>query len=208
MTTLRWIIIAQFTTIFALGQLVQPSRPPGVPAKPEAVVRSLYHVVVARHPIGLPTGADRKALAPYLSEGLLRELDTAQVCAGDYSRQHPRDDEKPEFEWLELGLFSGGNERASPSAFHIESAQPVPDGSFRVHARLTYKEPAGKSAPPYNAAETFSWYVDVIVARDNGRLVVADVVFPKDEWDDESRLTQALTAGCDGPRWVGYGDPK
>ena len=97
---------------------------------------------------------------------------------------------------FELGLFSGGNERALPGGFHVESVQPEKDGFFRVHVRLKYSEP---DRMPY-------WYVDVILTKENGHFVVDDVVFPKDDWDDESRLSQTLTSGCEGSPWVGYGE--
>jgi hypothetical protein len=166
--------------------------------QPEAVVRGLYRQVVARHPIGIPRGADLKALAPYLSEGLFRRLDLALSCECDYSRQHQDPDEKPEIEWLELGLFSGANEKALPAAFHLERTQPEKDGSFRVYVRLTY----GKleSAP--------DWHVAVFVVREGGHFVVDDVVFLKEDVQDvEPPLSKLLTLGCDGSRWVGYGKP-
>ncbi len=198
MTSLCCILFLQVATTFALGQLAQQSKPLGAPGKPEAVVRSLYHVVVARHPIGLPWGADMKALAPYLSKALLHRIDLALACSTDWDRQHPDPNLKPPSVWIEDGFFSGGNERALPGAFHVESAQPEKDGSFRVHVRLKYSEP---EPMPY-------WYVDVIVTRENKHFVVDDVVFPKDDWDDESRLSQTLTAGCDGSRWVGHAEEQ
>ena len=198
MTPLRCIIFLQLATTFALGQLAQQGNQSRVAGDPAVVVRSLYHAVVARHPIGLPTGTDRKAVAPYLSKGLIRRLDTALACETDYSRLHQDPNEKPQIEWFEDGLFSGGNERALPGAFHVESAQPEKDGSFRVHVRLKYSEP---DPMPY-------WYVDVIVTQEDKHFVVDDVVFPKDDWDDESRLSQTLVEGCDGSRWVGHGEQQ
>ncbi len=198
MSSLYCIVLLQLTTTFALGQFVPQSKPARVAGEPAAVVRSLYRVVVTRHPIGLPWAADRKALAPYLRQGGIRELNTALACAGDYSRQHPKHDEKPEFAWFEQGLFSGGNERALPGAFHVENTQPDKDGSFRVHVRLKYTEPPAAY-----------WYVDVIVKQEDGHFVVDDVVYLKDQDRDvESRLSHELTAGCDGSRWVGYGEEQ
>src|SRR5215467_13412823 len=71
MNSLRWIILLQFTTISAIGQPGQ-SKAPGAPKQPEATVRSLYREVVARHPVGIPGGADKNVFAPYLSKSLLR----------------------------------------------------------------------------------------------------------------------------------------
>lgn len=198
MTSLYCIVLLKLTTTFALGQLVPQSKPPRVPGEPAAVVRSLYQVVVTRHPIGLPGGADRKGITPYLSKDLVHRLDTALACQNDYLRQHQNPNEKPQMDWFELGLFSGGNERALPGGFHVETLQPEKDGFFRVHVRLKYSEP---DRMPY-------WYVDVILTRENGHFVVDDVVFPKDDWDEESRLSQTLTSGCEGSRWVGYGKQR
>ena len=42
--------------------------------------------------------------------------------------------------------------------------------------------------------------------QENSRLVVDDVIYLKDEKDESSvdyRLSEALSGGCDGPRWVG-----
>lgn len=205
---LHCIVFLQLTTTFALGQFVPETKSARVAGAPAAIVRSLYRVVVARHPIGLPTGADRKALAPYLSKGLISRIDTALACSGDYLRKHKDPNIKPPLDWLELGLFSGGNERALPAAFHVESTQPEKDGSFRVQVSLTYRDSYETYGRPPTDENTFRWHVDVIVARESGRFVIDDVFFPKDAWDDESRLSQTLTAGCDGPRWVGYGEQQ
>ena len=50
------------------------------------------------------------------------------------------------------------------------------------------------------------WRVAAIVVQEGGHFVVDDVIFLKDEktLDDESRLSEILTSGCDGPRWIGY----
>jgi hypothetical protein len=200
MTHLRYIFLLQFATTVALGQLVHPSESPTKATKQsEAVVRSLYREVVGRHPTGIPGDADMQALAPYLSKGLIRTIDSARACSVDWNRQHPRPDEKPEFAWFETGLFSGGNEKASPRAFHVERTQPEKDGLYRVFVRLTGGVPE----------DPLIWHVAALVVRGNGRFVVDDVIYLKDETRDvESRLSEALTLGCDGSRWVGYGEQR
>jgi hypothetical protein len=76
---------------------------------PDAVVRELYRQVTNRKPIGIPKGADKAAVRPFLSKKLVHQLELAQSCEADYFRMHPKNgDEKPEFDWLEMGLFSGG----------------------------------------------------------------------------------------------------
>ena len=72
------------------------------------------------------------------------------------------------------------------------------DGSFCVYVRLTLEEP-----PPE------IWQVAAVVVQENGHFVVDDVIYLKDENRlVESRLSGYLSGGCDGPRWVGYGEPR
>jgi hypothetical protein len=153
------------------------------------VIRSLYRQVVARHPIGIPKGEDRKRITPYLSKMLIRRLDTAQACEDDYYQHHYNQVDKPATEWFEVGLFSGGNEKAEPGAFLIDSTQSRNDGSFLVYLRLRYADP-----PPF-----FWWHIAAIVAPENGHFVVDDVILLKDEpRDSESRLSQNLDRGLRG----------
>ena len=67
---------------------------------------------------------------------------------------------------------------------------------MRVYVRL-------KWGPPSNP---WIWRVVAVVAQENGRFVIDDVIFLKDEktLDAESRLSEVLAAGCDGSRWIGY----
>ena len=57
----------------------------------EAVVVNLYKQVVLRRPLGIPMGADRQAISPFLSRGLIGRSNAAQTCANDYYRQHSGD---------------------------------------------------------------------------------------------------------------------
>jgi hypothetical protein len=198
MALLRYIILLQFTTTLALGQLAHPSKPPTAPKQLDVMVRSLYREVVARHPVGIPGDADMKILAPYLSKALLHRIDLAIACSADEARQHPDPHLKPEIAWLEAGLFSGDDEQASPRAFHIERTQEERDGSFRVYVRLAWGSPS----------KPWIWRVATIVTRENDRFVVDDVIYLKDkDRDVDSRLSEYLSAGCDGGRWVGRGKP-
>lgn len=195
MTLLRFVILLQLITALALGQLTFSDEAPGVPKQAETVVRRLYTEVMARHPVGVPRGADMKAVAPYLSKSLLRRIELALACENDYYRQHQNTKEKPPIEWLEFGLFTGGNEKVSPSAFDVERTEPEKDGSFRLHLRLTWGPPS----------KPWIWRVVAIVVQEDGHSVVDDVIFPKDQnsGDVESRLSETLASGCNGPRWVG-----
>jgi hypothetical protein len=196
MTLLRCIILLQFTTTLAFGQVAHPSNPPSAPEQPDVMVRSLYREVVDRHPVGIPGDADMKIFAPYLSESLHHRIDLAVACSADEARQHSDPHSKPEVAWLEAGLFSGDDEQASPSTFDIERTQEESDGSFRVYVKLTWGSPS----------KPWIWRVAVIVIRENGHFVVDDVVYLKDENREvDSRLSEYLSSGCDGGRWVGHG---
>ena len=204
MTFLRGIILLLFATTTAVGQLAEQSRQPGVPKEAREAVRSLYNEVIARHPVGIPKDADMKSLAPYLSRTMLHRIDLARACEDDYYRRHREPDLKPEIEWLEFGLFTGGLERAGPRGFHVLETESAKDGSFRVTVELFII--FGMPANP----DPLVWHVAAIMVREDGKFVVNDVIFLKDysTLEDEFRLSQVLKAGCNGPRWVGYGDPR
>jgi hypothetical protein len=196
MGLLRRVILLQFATTLVLGQSVPARKPSNLPNQPKALVRSLYTEVVARHPIGIPRGANMRIFAPYLSKSLLQRIDLAIACAAEYDRQYPDPNLKPPFVWLEAGLFSGDDEQAEPRAFDIEGARSQKDGSFRVYVRLRWGALPGDQE---------TWHVAVIVVKENGHFVVNDVIYLKDEARPvESRLSEYLSAGCDGPRWVGH----
>ena len=79
--------------------LAQQTKSPPVQQSPssaaeraETVVQQLYKQIVTRQPIGIPQGADRTAIWPFLSKGLIRRLELAQSCERDYRRQHAGDD--------------------------------------------------------------------------------------------------------------------
>ena len=202
MTLLRCIIPLLFATGTAFGQLAEQSKQPRVPSEVPAVVQSLYNEVVARHPVGIPKDTDMKAFAPYLSKALLRQIDLAHACEDDYYRQHQNPKEKPPIEWLEFGLFTGGMENAAPGSFHVLGTESEKDDSFRTYVELIIMY--GLPAHPQPSV----WYVAAVVVRENGQFVVDDVIFLKDysTLTNEFRLSEVLRAGCNGPRWVGYGN--
>lgn len=199
MTLLRCVILLHLTMTAILGGYAQQGRSPSVDERPETVVRSLYSEVVARHPVGIPKQADMKALAPYLGESLLHRIELAHACEDDYYRHHHNPNLRPPIDWLEFGLFTGGNEKVSPRAFDVERTQSEKDGSYRVYVRLAWGPPS----------KPWIWRVAAIVVREDGRFKINDVVFLKDETiDSEFRLSKYLTGGCDGSRWVGYGKQR
>jgi hypothetical protein len=171
---------------------------------PDVVVRNLYKQVVARKPIGIPKGADKSAMWPFLSKKLIHQLEVAQSCEVDYFRQHPKSaDEKPEFDWLEFGLFSGANERAAPSAVVVTRTGLEKNGSYRVYLRLTYKDSVEVNGRKSDPTNTFHWNVAAAVITEGEKFVVDDVFLFKDNSTKiDSRLTSSFP-GCDGEHWMG-----
>lgn len=69
-----------------------------------------------------------------------------------------------------------------------------------MDVRLTLQEPP---------SPTWIWLITAIVVRENGHFAIDDIVFRKDvDLDRDLRLSDLLSEGCDGPRWVGYGDQR
>jgi hypothetical protein len=205
MSQVRLFVLLLLVTVCALGQTAQDGQPGSPPKQPSALVQSLYRHVVARHPTGLPRGAEMNAFAPYLSKRLLQRIDLARACAHDWDLQDKKRmlmnnqvPEKAPFGWAESGIFSGADERTEPNAFVIERTESEKDGSIRVYVRLTLSSP-----PP----ET--WEVAAVLVREDRHLVVDDVIYLKDKGDaDGVWLSKLLSDGCDGSRWVGFADAK
>ncbi len=172
---------------------------------PEAVVQTLYAYIVKARPLGIPRGADRAALWPLLTSRLARVLETGQRCEEDYFRQHPpRPDSKPEFDWLEEGLFSGPDEMALPSEVRVVRTDAIAPPRYRVLVEFTYREPAGADSRPPNPADSFEWRGEVIVDGEHGRFLVDD--FRRIVSSGERPALSHVFAGCRGARWVGDGE--
>lgn len=182
----------------SFGQTLQQSSS----EKPEGVVTRLYREVVARRPLGIPKGADKAAIWPVLSTPLVRMLDTAQSCENDYLHQRAGKDGKPEFPWLETGLFSGDNEEGIPSSALVQRVDAHGDGSFWVFVRLTYRESFQTYGRKPDPANKFNWRVVAIVRPEAGHLVVDDIVRFDESSKKQLRLSQSFV-GCSGSHWVG-----
>jgi hypothetical protein len=143
--------------------------------------------------------------ASYLSKRLLHRIDLASACARDWAQQDQKRmlmenqvPEKAPFGWSESGIFSGANERTEPDAFAITRTESEEDGSIRVYVRLML------SSPP---AET--WEVAAVLVREDGHLVVDDVIYLKDKSDPHDVwLSKLFSDGCDGSRWVGFANAR
>jgi len=167
------------------------------PVKAELVVQLLYGKLIAHTTVGIPSPASLEDIAPYLSSGLLKRINSARQCGQDWYRGHKSSSIKPPFAWLEAGLFSGANERTGPQSFHIERTEKRSDGSIRVLLSLTGGLPPDRP---------WTWSVAAILIRQKGSYVVDDVTYLADkDLLREYRLSDVLSSGCSGSRWVGFG---
>lgn len=188
--------------------------------QPEDVVHKLYRQIVKRKPLGIPFGSDKKAIWPLLSRKLIQRLETTRACESDQMRQLRLEEEKLRREhpdeakmialkpstWDEDGLFSGGNEEGIPASAIIDRTESQNDGSSHVYVKLTYHTfETGRHPHP---ADTFSWSVAAVVISEEGHYLVNDVLFFKENSTEiETRLSEMLLQGCDGPKWIGYSQP-
>jgi len=170
----------------------------------QSVVMNLYKQIVLRKPLGIGSKADRQAISPFLSRGLIARFNAAEACEKDYFRQYPDPNLKPQFAWLEMGLFSGGNEKAIPSHAVVQRTKIQPDGSYRLHVQLTYKESFETYGRTPDPANTFKWTVIARVIRDGSRFAVDDILYLNEDTKRvESRLSEFLSLGCENGKWVG-----
>ena len=168
-------------------------------------VQKLYSEIVAHHPIGIPTNSEIAVIRPFLSKRLAEQLQTAQACQDDYSRQHPIPTGISEPGWLKSGLFSGKGSHASPIDALVERKEKQNDGSFLVYVDL---EPAEALNDLGNGRRAFyggySWRVVARVISENGQFVVDDVrIFDGFPAVGPSHLLSDSFAGCDGFHWTG-----
>src|SRR5271157_5117088 len=132
MCLLRCILLLEFAATLAFGQVADQSKSRSDPMQPEALVRSLYTEVVARHPHDIPNGVEMKVFAPYLSKALIHRIDLAKACSNDWDRQNPEPELKSKIA-SSYGLFSGEAGRAEPRAFQIKRTESEKDGSIPVY---------------------------------------------------------------------------
>jgi len=206
MNILRCILLLQFTTALALGQPTPRNDPSAQPNRPEELVRSLYTEVVARHPQDIPDGADMKIFAPYLSKTLLHRIDLAKACSSDWDRSNSDPGLKTEMT-SRFGIFSGERGTAEPTSFKIQKTLSQKGGSLRVYVKLTRSQPLPR--------DSWDWRVAALLIRADDHFVIDDVIYINDSEyrgtgeakPPNRRLSEYLSAGCDGARWIGYSLP-
>jgi hypothetical protein len=196
MNCLMRFLFLQLYVISVFGQGVGNAQSDRVTSQPDAVVESLYRQVIARHPLGIPSGENWKVFGPFLSRDLIHRMTAARSCAKDWARQNQGKIIKGPFAWGETGFFSGFLELSQPSRFDVQKTEANQDGSFRVYVRLTESPPNEKP---------WSWDVAPELKMQEKRLVIDDVIFFKgDEVPTEYRLSEILAVeGCNGSHWIG-----
>lgn len=163
-------------------------------------VDDLFGKIVARHPIGIPTGEDKVALWPLLSKRLTKQLETAQGCQDDYLRRHPNANADPKPAWLDKGIFTGYGKRALPLSAFATHKELQKDGSFAVSVQLTYMKLPGFVPDEAN------WTAVASVVPENNRFVVDDVrLFDGLGTEGSSHLLSATFIGCNDSHWTGEG---
>lgn len=179
---------------------------PVTPSSAEAVVQAFYAQIIKHHPLGVPEGNVRDTLWPFLSARVQRQLEAGQACEQDYYRQHSRvpnaDQPKPEFAWLEQGLFSGWNEMALPAAARIRRTDVGTAGRYRVDLGFTYRDTFATYGRPPDDSNTFRWSGAVHVISEGDRYVLDEFNLR----DPEGKPLPAALGfpGCKGSRWIGF----
>jgi hypothetical protein len=174
-------------------------------------VEKLYGEFVAHHTIGIPAGVKLATIEPYLSKRLVQQLQTAQECQNDNSRQHPIASGISKPSWLKSGLFSGEGDHSSPVDASVQRKEKQNDGSFLVDVDLEPVEAVNDRG--YGLPRAFyggyTWQVKVRVISENGQFVVDDVrIFDDFPAKGPSHLLSDSFTGCDGPHWSGQDAPE
>ncbi|MFM7627498.1 MAG: hypothetical protein ACKO7G_13765 [Gammaproteobacteria bacterium] len=175
-----------------------PAVPAAVPADaaalpaaaPEQVVADLYAALASLRPSGAPTDAQRATLSPLLSAELTGLLQRANAARSAARAAAPS--EKPPF--TDGDLFSSIFE--GPTGYAVGrpvSGADVPGGRLgdvRVPVTLTHAADAAAGG------KATTWTDTALLREENGRFVVADIVFGGD-WDfaNKGSMTSALRAG-------------
>lgn len=136
-------------------------------------------------------------------------MSVAKDCERDYFRQHPDPESKPQFDWLEFGLFSGAWENALPSRMGVLRSVRQKDGSYQVRVKLTYWGEFDKyPSRPSDASDVSSWEIVVFVIREGKRFAIDDIQYSKETEETGLRLSQLLSRGCKDRTWIGNPDEQ
>lgn len=159
-------------------------------AAPEQVVADLYAALASLRPSGAPTESQRATLAPMLSGGLAALLQRADAARAAARAAAPT--EKPPFADGDLfsSLFEGPTAHAVGKAVSAADAPGGRLGDLRVPVTLTHVADAAVGG------KATTWTDTVLLREENGRFVVADIVFGGDwHFANKGGLLSGLRAG-------------
>jgi len=147
-------LIALLAIAALLGSCAKPAN------TPEATVEAFYALRIESKVIGVPTAAELKAFAPYLSEELRGLLEQARKRHDDDVARTPAD--KPSFADGDLfsSLFEG------PTSFKV-GADEVTGDIHRISVQLAYD----RQQP------VMSWTDKAVVKLENGKPIIADIEY-------------------------------
>ncbi len=169
--------------VVSIGTALAAACVPSDDDSPAGVVGGLYAVLIDSTVSGAPRGGQLAAMAPYLSAELRGMLDEAAALRDAEAAAHP--EEKPPFAEGDLftSLFEG------PTGMAI-LADAQGSASRRVVVQFSDNRPAA----------TVTWTDTVVVVEEEGRLVVADVLYGG-AWDFANRgsLLETLHGGLHAP---------
>jgi hypothetical protein len=150
-------------------------------SEPAQAARAFYSEVHARNVMGLPEGADWRALKPRMTPRLVADFEAARRQQRVFMRHNP--DEKPP--WIEGDLF--GSLFEGPTSFRIGDAKVSGDRA-EVPVFLEYRSATGRE----------HWQ-DMLILQRTGRGWLIDDVRYEGNWPfaTSGTLTEVLTSeGC------------
>jgi hypothetical protein len=167
--------------------------------RPSDVVQKLYREVVARHPLGVPYGAAKRAIWPLLSKRLIHAFEVRNACDEDWDRKHRNLDvilKLPGF--YEDGLFSGGNELGYINGARVATTKVQADGSYLVYVKIWSYLDDGE--PSLRTDKVSRWRVAARVILEDGRFVVDDILGFKGvfDYDMSVYMSRMIQSGCRG----------
>jgi hypothetical protein len=202
----RRAVIARLVCIILLPLATCSARSTAQEPQPADVVQKLYHEVVTRHPLGVPTGAARTAIWPLLSKRLIKAFETRNACDRDWDRQHPNANVPPFIlkhpGFYEDGLFSGSDEMGYLDGASVGRTIMQRDGSYLVYVNVWSYFDSGLAE--LRTSKKYHWQVGTRVVSEDGRFFVDDIRFFKNAQFNQSSIwmSKMITAGCNGPHSI------
>ena len=146
---------------------------PAAAQDPAASVTGFYARYVALKVDGLPSPAQQRELAPFLSRRLQKLLDDARAYQRKQAKAHP--DEKPP--WADGCLFASLFE--GPMTAEVERTEPKAADQWHVVVNFAHDEAR--------------WQDTVVVTREAGRAVIDDVLLGgAGAFNPPGRLSESL----------------